>query len=69
MSDEIMDKIFIDLILFIILVGIPILIGVQAAHVFNWAVGTLTGLLVAAVALYATYSFATQPNGNEHQVV
>lgn len=69
MSDDLMDKIFIDLILFTFLVGIPILIGVQAAHVFNWAVGTLTGLLVAAVALYATYSFATQPNDNEHQVV
>ncbi|HCG2982317.1 hypothetical protein ACL1CN_10350 [Corynebacterium striatum] len=64
MSEEIMDKIFIDLILFTFLVGIPILIGVQAAHVLNWVVGILTGLLAAAVALYAAYSFATQPNGD-----
>ncbi|MFS0079486.1 hypothetical protein ACL1FX_07630 [Corynebacterium striatum] len=60
MSDDLMDKIFIDLTLFTFLAGIPILIGVQAAHVFNWGVGILIGLLVAAVALYGTYSFATQ---------
>lgn len=61
MSSRILDLIFIDIALFITIVGIPVMAGVQAGRIFHWSIGIALAVLLSAIAVASWHRFATSP--------
>lgn len=61
MSSRILDLIFIDIALFITIVGIPVMAGVQAGRSFHWSIGIAVGALLSAITVAFWHRFATSP--------
>lgn len=67
MSSRTLDLIFIDLALFITIVGIPVVAGVQAGRSFHWSIGTALAVLLSAIAVASWHRFATSPSAMAEQ--
>ena len=61
MLSRTLDLIFIDLALFITIVGAPVAAGVEAGRSFHWAAGIAVGAVLSAAAVAFWYRFATSP--------